>query len=401
MKKFINYYFILLLILTSGAIFFTFLYGKIFTFVLFFSAVALLIVNRKVSKKNLTVASIISLIMILNYLFNLRNGLSIVVLVGIIVRVISIGIISSSIKIDEFKKCYINILFVLSAMSLPLFYTLQVFPSVRFPFMQSGMIQSAHFIYAPYHTWGWTDVFSRNAGVFWEPGAFQAFINLALIMLLMDYDLKKILSREYRKNNIFIIIFIITILSTKSTTGYIICLLAVLYKLFQIFYKRFNKKTLIIITAIVIVFVGILITNSKVISGKFSNNNISYNIRKQDIIGSMKMIIEKPITGFGYLSNEGAKKAISYGNISNSNGMLTFFYMFGIPAGIAYFIAYYYGIKNLTNNNIFDTLFLLAVMAIMFSSEDIMMKPLFLSYLFYWGGADYIKMRRGERNAWI
>lgn len=53
--------------------------------------------------------------------------------------------------------------------------------------------------------------YSRNCGMFWEPGAFQAFINIAL---LLEISKKK-------TNNSTILLFCIGVLTTFSTTGYV------------------------------------------------------------------------------------------------------------------------------------------------------------------------------------
>lgn len=53
--------------------------------------------------------------------------------------------------------------------------------------------------------------------MFWEPGAFQGFIILAMLMLLYEADKTTVQNRKLK-----FLIFAVTLLTTQSTTGYIL-----------------------------------------------------------------------------------------------------------------------------------------------------------------------------------
>src|SRR5690606_28273610 len=87
-------------------------------------------------------------------------------------------------------------------------------------------------------------VVKRNAGIAWEPGAFQFLLNLGLYLYI----------KSNVKVNIFkLVIYSIAIISTKSTAG----LLIFLFITFGIFMK--DRKARIIIIGTVIAFCGLII----------------------------------------------------------------------------------------------------------------------------------------------
>ena len=87
-------------------------------------------------------------------------------------------------------------------------------PESSFPFYRVELLGTDVFKYSFYHCWGYGIGTTRNAGMFWEPGAFQCYINLALVILFFDKN-----KEEYNGKKFKLIIFIITLLTTQSTTG--------------------------------------------------------------------------------------------------------------------------------------------------------------------------------------
>ena len=99
-------------------------------------------------------------------------------------------------------------IFFLCVSSL-IFWVIQLsIPTILSPFVCLGIFGHPFynlFVYAG-------DMFSfRNGGMFWEPGAFQIFINLALLI-----ELLKNLPRGR-----VILVYVITIITTFSTTGFL------------------------------------------------------------------------------------------------------------------------------------------------------------------------------------
>ena len=59
----------------------------------------------------------------------------------------------------------------------------------------------------------------RNNSIFTEPGIYQMFLNSALFILIFMRDSLRVFSRK--KINIYLIVFVIALITTGSTTGYL------------------------------------------------------------------------------------------------------------------------------------------------------------------------------------
>lgn len=92
----------------------------------------------------------------------------------------------------------------------------------------------------------------RNMGIFWEPGAFQTYLIVAMI-------LEDSLEKNHKLRNL--IIYSITILTTVSTTG-IVCML-----LFWILYvlKAENRKSGFVIALVLLLCVALLVFHPEVL----------------------------------------------------------------------------------------------------------------------------------------
>ncbi|MDU6365061.1 MAG: hypothetical protein E6582_16250 [Clostridium sp.] len=213
---------------------------------------------------------------------------------------------------------------------------------------------------------------TRNSGMFWEPGAFQCFINISLIFELFGE----------KKNKFNIILFIITIITTQSTTGYIIMAMVLLYSMVTLKIK-FKNKTNVILLFLVIIIGLFYLFNSKIITDKFDTGNTSYRLRTNDFMGSINIITKYPLKGVGYVSElKKFEEDSNYIN-KNSNGLLIFIMEFGLIIFIVYIIFLYDGINKY---NIYyrkcDSIFFILVLFIMFNSEAIVLYPLFLYFIF-------------------
>ena len=79
----------------------------------------------------------------------------------------------------------------------------------------------------------------RNSGIFTEPGIYQIILNSALFFLLFD---KECLDIEESKRITYITLIALTIITAKSTTGYIAFLVIVMFKLFMKSFELSERK---------------------------------------------------------------------------------------------------------------------------------------------------------------
>ena len=157
----------------------------------------------------------------------------------------------------------------------------------------------------------------RNNGIFGEGGAYQYFLNLALVINL--YSIKR---PVFSFSNW---IFVISILTTFSTAGYIILIIVLAYTTFGKSYERHMYMKRLIILPYIILFLA----SSTVIVGKLFNQEsqaylVSTQRRITDNIVDYHIIKDNPIFGIGF-GNDKTYKIYSnkyFGGGSSSNSLL-------------------------------------------------------------------------------
>lgn len=144
----------------------------------------------------------------------------------------------------------------------------------------------------------------RNSGIFWEPGAFQIFINLAFIFSIVNNTMS--IKRYF--------VFLFGIVSTVSTTGVIAFILLSPVFWFSIINKS-RFKALYIGAAslfIVISFSFILpFILTKFSGGESGEASVSFLSRYYDFVISLNIFYDNFSLGYGFGSQ--VKNAITYG----------------------------------------------------------------------------------------
>lgn len=104
----------------------------------------------------------------------------------------------------------------------------------------------------------------RNCGPFWEPGAFQGFLNLAIAILVFGYN-------SLNKNQIWLLLlFTITVITTYSTGGYIV--LGILLILFILRNEKLSPTFKLIALISGIMICTYCYVNLDFLSDKISND---------------------------------------------------------------------------------------------------------------------------------
>lgn len=246
------------------------------------------------------------------------------------------GLLSMSFNIEVFKEIYIKVMLVLSSVSVVCFFLYKIVPelseinvvynSVRLP--ASNLI-----VYIGNN-------YDRNMGMFWEPGAFQAFISLALFFSI----LKPVINYKH------IFLFVVTIITTFSTTGYLSVLIVAIMISFR--WKTIDKKTrkyfvyLAIPVFLLFLYVSagmLLDTSSNSVFGKLLSfreqggmqgqvEEGSVAIRYFAIIKPIQSFFDSPLFGKGY---EGLNLELMYYTRGmNTCTFINWFAMYGIGFGI-------------------------------------------------------------------
>ncbi len=223
----------------------------------------------------------------------------------------------------------------------------------------------------------------RNNSIFWEPGAYQLFLNISIFF---DLIYKK------RTINPEIIIKIIALFTTFSTTGYIILGLIIALKYLNL--KRTIEKLLVFIVGITMFF-GIFWQN---FLDKFSTTGdsyMSYSRRSFDVIFDLKVWCGSP---FSFLFGVGMKEYQNqFGTLlsdwmgshmvtagASSNGLTSLLSMYGIT-GFTIIIFFYtcciYKFRNDIDTKVIFAVLLIFMIAV--ATENFLFSPLLISLAMY------------------
>lgn len=357
---------------------------------------ALVILMKRISKNVMLVASLLLILTLITHILNDDMGKYLLVYsFTIVVSVAYVG----AFDFDEFKDSYIRVMYVIALISLVGFSVCLAIPAVEKVFYvhsSSGIDYTYWIIFvkkiASIHL-----ATPRNYGMFWEPGAYQTFLNLALLL--------EIFNEKSSFKRIFV--FIIAILTTLSTTGYLA--MAVILLLPVVKKKVVNKKIRnIIISIIICITLVVLISPDFLnivfgkVNGLFLNKgelsqNISGSakIRYYSLIKPIEVFIENPFFGVGYKGVIEKTWDFVYGMPTCT--FINWFAMYGFFYGVVMFAGLIrFAIKISHYNRIAFAFSLLGLLIVMIS-ENYVNAPIFFILVFYGFSFDKMSIWEIER----
>jgi len=226
----------------------------------------------------------------------------------------------------------------------------------------------------------------RNCGLFWEPAAFAGVITLCTAINLHQ------LPYLWKVHKMKVIAIVVALLTTLSTSGYIIFfLIAIYYLLF------FVKDKTIAFTLLPVLFViGIVVyTNASFLqekveyqgSGTLTQNQREFsNTRFGSFIFDLHYIKKHPIVGNGfdettrYADDPDLIELIKAGiNLANANGFSNYIACLGIPFMLVYLLLSFKAISEIDNKVAIITLF---VILLSLFNEQWLNFPLFAGLIF-------------------
>jgi hypothetical protein len=125
---------------------------------------------------------------------------------------------------------------------------------------------------------------ARNAGMFWEAGILQGYLNLLFFLELS----------VFKRNRKLLALIFLTILTTFSTTGLLLLILQVAY-FSQKLLKSYNKIILLTVLIIPLYFVFNANVNEKI----YGEREASFQKRLFDLTQPFFIAIAHPLTGVG------------------------------------------------------------------------------------------------------
>lgn len=231
----------------------------------------------------------------------------------------------------------------------------------------------------------------RNAGMFWEPGAFAGYLIIAVGFLGLNKN--NIPKKNYMR---ILIVLTLTLLSTQSTTGYLVYPLALLTHL-NLQKAKNVKKGIIrfffitIIIPIIFIFIGytykgIHFVNEKIEDRFYAVITESSNWHRSrfgSLLFDMKYIKERPLTGWGLhpKTRYALDPWITEGE-GMGNGMSDFTAKFGITGMSVFLVTVFLGIYSITNRDARKSVVMLLVLIFLLQGEAFLGHPLFLGLMF-------------------
>lgn len=259
------------------------------------------------------------------------------------------GIIAVSIIGERFVTYYCNIILFFSVISL-ICFTFNSF-GVIIPYIKventlldgGYIMRVTSVLYTQLYSPSNEGLTLRNCGPFWEPGAFQGFVNLALF-------LKLFINKGNTKKWLFtVLIFIATIITTFSTGGYIVLFINIIF--YILITRQINPQIKIIVLSFAIITALHLYFTLGFLNEKISNDSGRLDVSFNDLGDGVHFL-------FGYsLNNE----SFVHSEISSASSIFNLIRYVGFSGLILYFIPIIRHIVNL-KNLIFLTVLILVLM---------------------------------------
>ena len=203
----------------------------------------------------------------------------------------------------------------------------------------------------------------RNSGMFWEPGAFQGYLNIAISYTLLLHALPR--------RRMKLMILIVALLTTKSTTGYLVFFVISFYYLFALSKANLSKRFLFL--SIFMIIASYVLFTSDFLHDKlyeeFASDTYGYKEgRIYDYIRFKSLIRDNFLFG---LSDQVATLAYT------GNGFLSFLLYYGIFGIMSYCFLLFY--NYLQQTSVMITVYLTLVVLLSLQGEGFIYYPMYLA----------------------
>lgn len=351
--------------------------------------------NGEISLKKYTILLyvVIAFIMIISELINIYTynlySMNIELLFYKLARLLIPLLLANVTQIENFKTKYSDCIYVISIFSLITYITFMLFPNliVKLPTLVNSRGNKGYFaIFSIVSNFINTGA-HRNQGIFWEPGAFQVFIILAII-----FEFQK--ETKMSKNKL--IVYVLSIITTFSTTGIICLILLLMVKYLEKtdFTKFFRIISIILIAFIAIKFIFpklegfwkyTLVSKIDMIYNYNVSDNNAVSSRVESIYIPLKEYIKSPVIGIGTSGYNKISKDVKHSMFTCTP--INIFVKYGMFYGgiMFYGLSYFFGInkKSKIQNMLYMMIYMISVSTEAFQEDIIMLTMVFIGYIMY------------------
>lgn len=249
-----------------------------------------------------------------------------------------------------------------------LFYFLIEILKIKFPYTYIYIYRNYFEIFFSYH---YTMKIPRLSGLFWEPGMYQIYLNIALFLYVY----------MNKKNKFEFLVLLTSIVLTQSTAGY--CIATVLIAVLIFKSKKISPDSKFFLFLICSLFAVIIVCCFVLLKKNATNyRGGSYSLRTLDIINGFKVFMSSPVFGVGF-GNEKPFMSHDMFERGSSNGLISLLYMTGIIGIIIFLCPFIIRIKQYNKDreknivwfiiviafNIFEPIYNLPIMVFILSRE--------------------------------
>lgn len=356
-------------------------------------AILMILQRRAVITPDLVkIASVYGLIMIIQAVsFSFFPAVTIV---GYFVRVfIGFAVVT---LVADFPRLYVSAMVLLALMSFLFYIPEQIGHvlgfewAVLFQPLERLIGTSADRREIFFHTF-WRNVSYRNAGMFWEPGAFAGYLNLALVFLAIIRE--RVSRRAYLYS---LIILSVALFTTLSTAGYIVYPVAMFL---HCRWKPQERKTV----AARILLAGYVVAPILMVACAYGYRELDFMGEKirgdLDVIrydterwhktrlGAMifdwEYVKRRPLIGWGiHSTTRYALHPWMEHSEGMGNGMSDFTAKFGLAGMLTFVIALFSGFMSLTHHHVGRSALGVLTILLLLQGEAFLNYPLFLGLMF-------------------
>jgi len=330
----IDYAVIIMMLLSSGSAYFYMLKPSITILLFFFVAFSKWILTSNYVIKYNSFSIVYLLLIVLG---SYRHGFNIFYLTHCL-YLVGTMLAFSTISFEDFRKKYLNVVFILSLFSL-IVYLLFLFNIIT-PNLIQG-VTDGYYIFL-FNNFGHSQfgIHDRMCSIFWEPGIYQIVLNIAILFNINLFKNSSIKDRDFRK----LLLILCCLFLTRSTAGYLTFALIVFF-IFRDYFSRF--KYLYLLFPTVSFFFLYILLSSSVITDKFDESNVSFIIRFGDILSLLKIICLYPVFGVGVSSSLFIELSTKFRSVANSNGLLLQISQYGLIWLVAYISSVMYNLRHM------------------------------------------------------
>ncbi len=355
-NEFVNYLLVYLLLFLSGSFLFMQASNRYLVFGFFVACIAWFFYSSRRISYTFLLYVIFFFILSASLSWYTGGGITLSSGVAAIIKFMVAYLILKTVG-GRFSEAFIKVVVFLAVISLLGYLTdrYYLFDSLvtRFPNVGGLGYEGVFYLFRfPWHI-------DRNNSIFFEPGAYQAFLNAALFLLFFS-------KTKFDKHTkwIFIGILTTTLVTADSTTGYLIFLAMFPFVLYQSDVFSFNNKIVIVAlsSVVVIAFSATFYSTLVVKVGQYISAD-EYELgssaleRGSDRYADIQ-IFKKHIFGVGYdqyqkeFASLGRRRTLGGGS---TNGVTKTLAVMGLPYSLFLFGSYYWALNRLLRNFLLST----------------------------------------------